>query len=140
MSWLGLRVWVKKRKVFQRMQDLETVALKHLDRALLEVQSEIVLCWTRWTTSIGQVVDIRVLGRLHKWHGSEEGWPNWSLMKARDGAVDHQLSENMRIRSDVVSNGQFGGVQLCFVLIVLCTGRVWDRIADALRGQSTEAW
>ena len=29
-------------------------------------------------------------------------------------------------------------MQLCFVL--LCTGRDWDRIADALRGQSTRAW
>ena len=45
------------------------------------------------------------------------------LMKAYNLAVNQQLSEDLRISSDVVSNGQLGGVQLCFVLIVLCTGR-----------------
>ena len=69
----------------------------------------------RWTTLIGQVVDVRVLGEVLKWPGSEEAWPNWSLMS-------RQLSENVRIGTDVVSNGQLGGVQLCF-LIVLCTGK-----------------
>ena len=44
------------------------------------------------------------------------------------------------ISTDVVRNRQFGGVQLYFVLIVLCTGRDWDRIADALRRWSAKAW
>ena len=56
------------------------------------------------------------------------------MTKADDGAVSRQLLVDVRISTDAVSNGQLGGVQLCFVLIVLCTGRAWDRIADALRG------
>ena len=62
--------------VLQRLQNLETVGLKQLDRALLEFQNGIVLCWTKWTMSIGQVVDTRVLGKLDKRYVSEEACPN----------------------------------------------------------------
>ena len=51
VSWLRLLV---VGRVLQRLQELETVALKWLDLALLEVQSGIVLFWTRWTTLIGK--------------------------------------------------------------------------------------
>ena len=78
MSWLRPMRMDQTAQVLQRLQDLETVAVKQLDRALLEVQTGIVLCWTKWTTSIGQVVDTRVLGKVHKWYGSEEAWPNWA--------------------------------------------------------------
>ena len=44
-------------------------------------------------------------------------------MKAHDVVADQQLSEDVRISVDVVSNGQLGGVQLCVVLVVLCMGR-----------------
>ena len=53
----------------------------------------IVLFWMRWTTLIGEVVDVRVLGEVLKWSGSEEAWPNWMLMS-------RQLSENV-IGTDV---------------------------------------
>ena len=139
MSWLGLTG--QTAQVFQRLQNLRTVALKQLDRALLEVQNGIVLCWTEWMTSIVQVVDFCVLGKLDNWYGSVRAWFNWSfVMKAYDWAVNQQLSEDVRISTDVVSNGQLGGLQLCFVLIVLCTGGDLDRTAHAPRGRSTKAW
>jgi len=47
-----------------------TVVVKQLDRALSKVQNGIKLCWTTVTTTIGQVVDTRVLGKLDKWHDS----------------------------------------------------------------------
>ena len=75
-------------QVLQRLQDLVSIVLMQLDRALLEVQKGIVLCWTKLMTSIGQVVDTRALGKVHKWYGSEEASPNWSLTKAYDGSVD----------------------------------------------------
>ena len=78
-------------------------------------------------------------GKLRKWYDSEEAWLNWSLMGAYDGAADQQVSEDVRISTDVVSNGPVGGVQLYIVLIVLCTGRNRVRITSALRGWSTEA-
>ena len=46
---------------------------------------------------------------------------------------------NAEISTDVVSNVQLGGVQLYVVLTMLCTGKDWNRIANALRGWST-AW
>ena len=73
---------------------METVVVEQLYRALLEVQNVVELHWTRWTTSIGLVVCTHVLGKVHKLFGREKAWLNWSLMKAFDGAVDHQLSEN----------------------------------------------
>ena len=74
---------------------------------------------------MGQMVDTRFLGKA---------WPKWSsVMKAYDVAVDQQLS-GAEISTDVVSNVQLGGVQLCVVLIMLRTGRDWHRIANALRG------
>ena len=105
--------------------------MEQLDRALLEIQNGVVLCWKKWTTSTGQVVFSRVLGKVHRWFGSEKAWANRSLMKAQDGAVDQQLSEDERTSIDVVSHGQLGGVQLCFVLITVCTGRDLDPIAKA---------
>ena len=78
-------------RVLQRLQDLDLVVVEQVDRSLLEAQNGVVLCWTEWTTSIGQEVYTLVLGKVHKWFGSEEAWPNWSLVKAYDGAVDQQL-------------------------------------------------
>ena len=60
-------------------------------------------------------------------------------MKAYDVAVDQQLS-GAEICTDVVSNVQLGGVQLHVVLIMLRTGRDWNRIANASQNWSTEAW
>ena len=60
-------------------------------------------------------------------------------MKAYDVAVDQQLSGAEK-NTDVAINVQLGGVQLYVVLIMLCMGRDWNRIANALRGWSTKAW
>ena len=66
-------------------------------------------------TSIEQVVDTRVLGKVDKWTGSREAWPNWSfVIKAYDGAVKQlpgDVSSAMN-STDVVSKVQLGGVQL----------------------------
>ena len=65
---------------------------------------------------------------------------NWSLMNICDG-VDQQASEDARISTDVVSNGQCGGVQLWLVLVVLCTGRDLEPIAKFHQdGKSARAW
>ena len=110
--------------MLQRLQILET-ALEQLDRALSKVQRGIALCWTTVTTTIGQVVDTRVLGEADKGIGSGNAWPKWSfVMKAYDVAVDQQLS-GVEISTDVVSNVQLGGVQLYVALIMLHTGRDW---------------
>ena len=55
-------------------------------------------------------------------------------MKAYNGAVDQQLSEDVGISTDVVS------VQLGVVLIVVCTGRDLDPVAKAPRGWIAKAW
>ena len=128
----------------QRLQNLETAALEQMDRALLEVENGFVLCWTKWTTSIGQVVDTRVLGKLDKWYGSRRAWPNWSfVMKAYYRAVNQQLSRDVtsaEISTNVVSNVQLRGVQLYFVLVMVCTRRDLDRIVNSSRGCRTKAW
>ena len=117
-------------QVLQRMLILET-ALEQLDRALTKVQKGIALCWTTVTTTIGQMVDTRVLGKVDKWNSSGKAWPKWSfVMKAYDVAVDQQLSR-AEISTDVVSNVQLGGVQLYVVLIMLRTGRDWNCIANS---------
>ena len=54
----------------------ETASLEQLDRALLEVHKGTVLCWTRWMTSIGQVVDTHVLGKVDVWYGSGVKYEN----------------------------------------------------------------
>ena len=96
--------------------------------------------WTTVTTTIGWMVDTRVLGKVDKWISSGKAWLKCSFVtKAYDVAVDQQLS-GAEISSDVVSNVQLGGVQLYVVLIMLRTGRDWNRIANVLRGWSTEAW
>ena len=70
-------------------------------------------------------------------------------MMAYAGAVDHQLSEDMtsaEMRTDELSNETVAGqrkarsVQLCFVLIMVCTGRALDRVPNAPRGWGMEAW
>ena len=88
--------------------DLETVAVEQQDRALLEVQSGVVLRWTRWTALIGQVVYTRVLWKVRRWYGSEEAWPNWLDESPRWG----RRSAAVGRRADVVSSGQLVGVQL----------------------------
>ena len=65
------------------------------------------------------------------------------MTKAYDGAVNQQLSgcaTLAEISTDVVSNVQLGSVQFDFVLVVLCTGRDWHRVANAPRGWSAKAW
>ena len=89
------------------------------------------------------------LGRPDKWDGSEMAWPNWSfVMKAYAGAIDQDLSADMttaECSTDAVSNSAMTGerkarsVQLCFVLIMLCTGRALDRTANAPHGWCMEA-
>ena len=98
-------------QVIQRLQDLETVVVKQLDRALSQVQNGIALCWTTVTTTNDQVVDTRVLGKVDQWNSSGKAWPKWSLVKAYDVAVDQQLS-GAETSTGVVSNVQLGGV-LC---------------------------
>ena len=53
-------------QVLQRLQILETVVVKQLDRTLSKVQKGIALCWTTVTTTIGQVVDTLILGEADK--------------------------------------------------------------------------
>ena len=53
-------------QVIQRLQDLEIVVVKQLDRALSKVQNGIVQFWTKRMTSIGQVVYTLVLGKVHE--------------------------------------------------------------------------
>ena len=127
--------------------------MEQMDCELLKVQNGIALCWTRQMTSIRQVVDTRVLGKLGKWNGSRKAWLNWSVvMKGYDGVINQQLYDGVinqqlsgdvtsaEIITDVVSKVQLGSVQLYFVLIMVGTGRDVDRIASALRGWSTKAW
>ena len=48
------------------MDVLETVVVRQMDRALSKVQDEIALCWTTVTTTIGHVMDSRVLGEAER--------------------------------------------------------------------------
>ena len=57
-------------QVIQRLQDLETAAVKQLDRVLSKVQNGMAL---RWTKRMRKVVDARVLVKLDKWTGSRGG-------------------------------------------------------------------
>ena len=76
---------------------------------VVESSERIALCWTTVTT-IGQMADTRVPGKVDKWNSSGKAWPKWSfVMKAYDVAVDQHLS-GAKISTDVVSNVQFGGV------------------------------
>ena len=93
--------------------------------------------------SIGKVADARVLAKLDKWTGSRVAWANWSfVMKAFHGAVKHLSGDvsGAENSAEVVMDLQHGGVQSYFVLIVLCTGRGWNRIANHLRGVSARVW
>ena len=148
-------------QVLQRLQVLEQPATEQLnarrgaERALVEAQTSLTQLdqalqqGGRPGTAAGQV-DTRVLGRPAKWDGSEKAWPNWSfVMKAYAGAIDQALSADMttaECSTDAMSNDTMTGerkarsVQLYFVLIMLCTGRALDRIANAPHGWGMEAW
>ena len=69
MSWLRPLGTDRSAQVLQRLQILE-IALEQLDRALSKVQKGIALCLTTVTTTIGQMVDTRVLGKVDKWNSS----------------------------------------------------------------------
>ena len=79
-----------------------------------------------------------------------KGWPNWSIIaKSYAGATDQQLSEAMsqaEISTAVLDNASMSqeararSVQLYFILIMLCTGRPLDRVANAPHGWSMDAW
>ena len=70
-------------------------------------------------------------------------------MKAYAGAIDQELSTNMtnaESSADVSSNEAMTGqrkarsVQLHFILIMFCTVRALDRIANPPHGCGMEAW
>ena len=61
------------------------------------------------------------------------------MVKAHDRAVNQQLSGDVKISTDVASNLQLRCVKWYFVLIMVCTGRALDRIANAIRGWSAKA-
>ena len=66
-------------------------------------------------------------------HGCRNACTNWSF--DCDVAVK-QLSGKVtsaEISTDVAINVQLGGVQLYFVLIMLCTGRGWNRMAHSTK-------
>ena len=134
-------------QVLQRLQVLEQAATEQLNarrgakRALVEAQTRITQLdqalqqGGRPGTAAEQVVDTHVLGR--------------PVMKAYAGGIDLALSADMTTAessTDVMSNDTVTGekkarsVQLYFVLIMLCTGRALDRIANAPHGWSLEAW
>ena len=69
------------------------------------------------------------------------------VMKAYAGAIDQDLSTDMttaEYSTDAMRNDgrerKVRSVQLCFVLIMLCTGGALDRIANAPHGWGMEAW
>ena len=115
-------------QVTQRLQDLETVVVKQLDRALSKVQNGIALCWTTVTTTIDQVLDTRVLGKVDKWNSSGKAWSKWSLVRAYDVAVHQQLS-GAEISTDVCSCMSSWSCcaqeELGIVLWVQCTAGAW---------------
>ena len=98
----------------------------------------------------GQVVDTRVLGKSDKWDCSEMAWSNWSFVaKAYAGAIDQKLSDDMamaNVSTTVLNNDSMSpeaearSVQLYFILIMLCTRRALDRIANAPHCWGMEAW
>ena len=65
VSWLRPMGTGRSPQVLQRLQILET-ALAQLDRALSKVQKGIAQSWTTVTTTMGQMVDTRVLGKVDK--------------------------------------------------------------------------
>ena len=107
-------------QMLQCLQDLETVAVEQLDRALLEVQSGIVLRWMRWTTLVGQVVYTRSR------EGAQVAWqrggmarlevdesPRWGRRSAavsRLGRVVHgkRLESNRGCSEDVATSPRDG--------------------------------
>ena len=106
--------------VLQRLQELEAVDLKQLDLALLEVQNG-SYCAGRGRRHRLPSGGYSCSRKVHKCSGSEE-WPNWSLTSSLRWCRRQQLSEDVRISSDVVSNG---GLEVCSLLPdVLCTGEI----------------
>ena len=81
MALLGSMGMDQAAQVLQRLQILEPTASELLDvrrdadRAFLETQNGIALCWTKRMTSIGQVVDTRVLVKLDKCAGRRVACP-----------------------------------------------------------------
>ena len=128
MSWLRFTGTGRSAQVLHRLQILET-ALEQLDR--------VVECSERDCAMLDDSDDDDWPGggyscspegrQVEQW----KAWPKWRfVMKVYDVAVKQQLS-GAEISTDVVSNVQFGGVQLFVVLIMLRTGRGWNRIANA---------
>ena len=148
-------------QVLQRLQILEQAATeqwnarRNAEHALVEAQ-----------TKIAQVDQALQHGRT--WHsnytwwilvfsggqtnGTEERetWTKWSfVMGVYARAIDQELSTdmtNVEVSTDVLSNEAMTGqskaksVQVYFVLIMLCTRRLLDRIAISPHGWGMEAW
>ena len=74
----------------------------------------IVLFWMRWTTLIGQVVDVRVLGEVHKWSGTEGGMAQLEL--------DEQAAVGQR--EDQCGCGEQRAAWRCAVVLLDWTGIV----------------
>ena len=142
-------------RVLEQAATEQLNARRGAERALVEAKNRIALLdqalqqGGRPRTAAGQWWILVQLGRPDKWDGSEMAWPNWSfVMEAYAGAIDQDLSADMttaECSTDAVSNNAMTGerkarsVQLCFVLIMLCTGRALDRIANAPHGWCMEA-
>ena len=144
--------------VLQWLQQLEqtateqVVARRQADQALAEAQGRIA----QLTQTVQQggratgVVDTRVLGKPDNWDGIEKALPKWSFVaKAYAGDIDQKLADDMTIAelsttsldNEVVTpEAQARSVQLYFILIMLCTGRALDRIANAPHGGGMEPW
>ena len=123
--------------MIQRLQDLETVVVKQLDRALSKVQNGIALCWTTVTTTIGQMVDTRVLGKV------EQQRESMAQVELRDASVRCGCRP-----AAVRCRDQYGRGEQCAAWkravvsrpVMLCTGRALDYAVSAMYSWSMEAW
>ena len=71
--------------------------------------------------------------------------PNWALAGAiyqqlSDDTTKAEISTTVRTTTSMSQEAQARSVQLYFILIMLCTGRALDRIANAPHGWGMEAW
>ena len=137
----GVLLQLKSMQVPQRLQLLEQAATEQrnarrgAEHALVEARNRIA------QLDLALQQGGRPTTSADKWDGSEKAWPKWSfVMKAHAGAIDQELSTDMAnagSSTDVLSHEPMAGqrkarsVQLYFVLIMLCTGRALDRIANA---------